>query len=88
MYPELPLHLVVRANVSAPDTYLTTNHRNLPAGWRFNGSGSAAAIPQARFDGEPVERRAIASKRACVATYPTQARALRRACRKLRGCTR
>jgi len=53
------------------------------AGWRFNGSGSAAAIPQAHFDGEQVERRAIASKRSCVATYPTQARALRRACRKL-----
>ena len=44
----------------------------MPAGWRYNGSGSAAAIPQAHFDGEQVERTATASKRSCVATYPTQ----------------
>ena len=46
------------------------------AGWRYNGDGSAAAIPQARFDGEQVERTAIASKRSCVATYPTQVQRL------------
>ncbi|KAK9835403.1 hypothetical protein WJX81_007403 [Elliptochloris bilobata] len=41
-------------------------------GWRYSGSGTAAAIPQAHFDGEQVERTAIASKRSCVASYPTQ----------------
>ena len=41
-------------------------------GWRFAGSGAAAAIPQAAHDSAAAERTATASKRSCVATYPTQ----------------
>lgn len=46
-------------------------------GWRFSGSGAAAAIPQAEHDGPQVERISLASKRSCVATYPTQVRSCR-----------
>jgi pheophorbide a oxygenase len=41
-------------------------------GWRFNGSGAAASIPQAAHDGPQAERTSLASKRSCVATYPVQ----------------
>ncbi|CAL8465289.1 g4824 [Coccomyxa elongata] len=41
-------------------------------GWRFEGSGAAAAIPQAAYDSPQAERTSLASKRSCVATYPTQ----------------
>lgn len=43
-------------------------------GWRFAGSGRAAAIPQAAHDSPQVEKTSCSSKRSCVATYPTQAR--------------
>lgn len=42
-------------------------------GWRFEGSGAAAAIPQAAHESPEAEQKSIASKRSCVATYPTQA---------------
>ena len=43
-------------------------------GWRFSGSGRAAAIPQAAHDSPHVEETACSSKRSCAATYPTQVR--------------
>ena len=45
-------------------------------GWRFAGSGQAAAIPQAAHDSPQAEKTSCASKRSCVATYPTQVRAI------------
>ena len=41
-------------------------------GWRFSGSGRAAASPQAAHDSPAVEETACSSKRSCAATYPTQ----------------
>ena len=41
-------------------------------GWRFDGSGAAAAIPQAAYDSAQAERTSLASKRSCVASYPVQ----------------
>lgn len=41
--------------------------------WSFNSKGDLVDVPQAHFTGEPDgNARACASRRACVAAYPTQ----------------